>query len=254
YVLNGEKMWISLADVADNFLCVAWTDRKKRDKRDHTGLSAFIVERKFKGVKTGTIHGKLGVRAGNTGYISFSDVEVPQENMLGQEGEGFKIAMFCLDQGRYTVAAGATGLTKACLDASVNYAKTRKTFNTYIGEHQLVKEMIAFMVSGFEASQLLWLKAGWLKNQGMPNSQETALAKWFACDAAEKAAADAVQVFGSYGFSDEYPVERFYRNSKGSSIYEGTREIQKLLQADYALGYKVDKGTRCPLPKYQPGR
>ncbi|HKZ22639.1 MAG TPA: acyl-CoA dehydrogenase family protein [candidate division Zixibacteria bacterium] len=253
YVLNGEKMWISLADVADNFLCVAWTDRKKRDKRDHTGLSAFIVERKFKGVKTGTIHGKLGVRAGNTGYVSLSDVEVPLENMLGQEGEGFKIAMFCLDQGRYTVAAGATGLTKACLDASVNYSKTRKTFNTFIGEHQLVKEMIAFMVSGFEASQLLWIRAGWLKNQGLSNSKETALAKWFACDAAEKAASDAVQVFGSYGFSDEYPVERFYRNSKGSSIYEGTREIQKLLQADYALGYKVDKGTRIPLPKYQPG-
>lgn|SRR5574341_8239 len=253
YVLNGEKMWISLADVADSFLCVAWTDRKKRDKRDHSGLSAFIVERDFKGVKTGTIHGKLGVRAGNTGYISLSDVEVPQENLLGQEGEGFKIAMFCLDQGRYTVAAGATGLTKACLDASVNYSKTRKTFNAYIGEHQLVKEMIAYMVSGYEASQLLWVRAGWLKNLGLPNSRETALAKWFACEVAEKSAADAVQVFGSYGFSDEYPVERFYRNAKGSSIYEGTREIQKLLQADYALGNKVDKGTRCPLPKYQPG-
>src|SRR4030065_2055006 len=123
----------------------------------------------------GAIHGKLGIRAGNTGWIAMQDVRVPKENILGKIGEGFHIAMFCLDQGRYTVAAGATGLVKACLDASINYSKTRKTFNTYIGEHQLVKEMIAYMVSGFEASQLLWVRAGWLQNIGLPNSKETAL-------------------------------------------------------------------------------
>lgn len=249
FVLNGEKMWISLADVADNFLIFAWTDREKKKKRDHTGLSAFIVERSL-GVKTGTIHGKLGVRAGNTGFVSLADVRVPKENMLGQEGEGFKIAMFCLEQGRFTVAAGSTGLIKACLDACVAYAKTRKTFGESIAQHQLVKEMIAKMVAGYETSRLLWLRAAWLKNQGLRNTRETSLAKWFACEEAEAAAADAVQVHGSYGYSDEYPVERFYRNSKGASIYEGTREIHKLIQADYALGIRTDHPVRCALPKW----
>ncbi len=250
YILNGEKIWISLADVADNFLIFGWTDQEKKKKRDHTGLSAFIVERSFPGVKTGTIHGKLGVRAGNTGYIVLTDVAVPKENLLGQEGEGFKIAMFCLEQGRFTVAAGATGLTRACLDACVAYSKTRKTFTQPIGEHQLVKEMIANMVKGYEVSRVLWLKAAWLKNKGQRNTRETSLAKWVACLESEKAAADAVQVHGSYGFSDEYPVERFYRNSKGSSIYEGTREIHTLMQADYVLGYRTDKPVRVKLPPY----
>ena len=250
YILNGEKMWISLADVADHFLVFGWTDIQKKNKRDHTGISAFIVERAFPGVTTGSIHGKLGVRAGNTGWISMQDVEVPSENLLGQEGEGFKIAMFCLEQGRYTVASGSTGLIRACLDASVSYCHTRKTFDAPIGEHQLVKEMIANMAAGYEYSRLLWIKAGWLRNIGQRSTRETAMAKWIACQEAEKAAADAVQVHGAYGFSDEYPVERFYRNSKGASIYEGTREIQKLMQADYALGIRADKLRRRNLPAW----
>jgi glutaryl-CoA dehydrogenase (non-decarboxylating) len=250
YILNGEKMWISLADVADHFLIFGWTDIDKKNNRDHTGISGFIVERAFPGVTTGTIHGKLGVRAGNTGWIAMQDVEVPAENLLGHEGEGFKIAMFCLEQGRYTVAAGSTGLIRACLDASVSYSHTRRTFEVPIAEHQLVKEMIAGMAAGYEYSKLLWLKAGWLKNMGERATRETALAKWIACEQAEKAASDAVQVHGAYGFSDEYPVERFYRNSKGASIYEGTREIQKLLQADYALGFRHDKPRRCNLPPW----
>jgi glutaryl-CoA dehydrogenase (non-decarboxylating) len=250
YILNGEKMWISLADVADNFLIFGWSDIEKKNRRDHTGISAFIVERSFPGVATGTIHGKLGVRAGNTGWISFQDVEVPKSNLLGKEGEGFKIAMFCLEQGRYTVAAGSTGLIRACLDASVQYSHTRKTFDVPIAEHQLVKEMIAGMAAGYEYSRLLWLKAGWLRNAGRRATRETALAKWIACQEAEKAAADAVQVHGAYGFSDEYPVERFYRNSKGASIYEGTREIQKLMQADYALGIRHDKPRSQNLPAW----
>lgn len=250
YILNGEKMWISLADVADNFLIFGWTDIEKKNKRDHTGISAFIVERTFAGVTTGSIHGKLGVRAGNTGWISMQDVEVPAENLLGQEGEGFKIAMFCLEQGRYTVASGSTGLIRACLDASVSYSHTRKTFDVPIGEHQLVKEMIANMAAGYEYSRLLWHKAGWLRNMGQRSTRETALAKWIACQEAEKAAADAVQVHGAYGFSDEYPAERFYRNSKGASIYEGTREIQKLMQADYALGIRSDRPRRRNLPSW----
>ncbi len=249
YVLNGEKMWISLADVADTMLVFAWTDREKMKRRDHGGITAFVVERGMPGLSTQSIHGKLGVRAGNTGSISLSDVRVPRENVLGETGQGFKIAMFCLDQGRFTVAAGATGLIRACRDASLDYCKTRKTFGHPIGEHQLVKEMIARMVAGFEFSRLLWLRAAWLKNTGQPNTRETALAKWIACEQSEAAAADAVQVHGAYGFSDEFPVERFYRNAKGSSIYEGTREVQKLIQADYALGLRTDKATRRELPK-----
>ena len=248
FILNGEKMWISLADVADTFTVYAWTDRKKKAARDHSGISAFMVERGLKGFSTGSIHGKLGVRAGNTGFISMQDVRVPRENMLGKEGDGFKIAMFALEQGRYTVAGGATGLIRACRDASAEYALTRKTFQVPIAEHQLVKQMIAFMERDYQASRLLYLRAGWLKNNGVRNSRETALAKWFACDCAERAAADAVQVHGAYGFSDEYPVERFYRNSKGSSIYEGSREVQTLMQADYVLGFRKDKPRPLELP------
>ena len=249
YVLNGEKMWISLADVADTFTVYAWTDREKKSNRDHTGLSAFIVERGPEGLTTGSIHGKLGVRAGNTGFISMQDVRVHKDQLLGGEGNGFKIAMFALEQGRYTVASGATGLVKACRDACTDYATTRKTFGTPIAEHQLVKQMIAHMERDYQASRLLYLRAGWLKNEGRRNTRETALAKWYACDAAEKAASEAVQVHGAYGFSDEYPVERFYRNSKGSSIYEGSREIQTLMQADYVLGFRKDRPRPVELPK-----
>jgi len=250
FILNGEKMWISLADIADNFLIFAWTDIDKKNKRDHNGISAFIVERSYPGMTTGSIHGKLGVRAGNTGWISMQDVEVPALNLVGQLGEGFKIAMFCLEQGRYTVASGSTGLVRACLDASVSYSKTRQTFEHPIADHQLVKQMIAKMEAGYQYSRLLWLKAGWLRNQGMRATRETSLAKWIACQEAEKAAANAVQIHGAYGFSDEYPVERFYRNCKGASIYEGTREIQTLMQADYVLDIRQDKPRRCNLPPW----
>jgi glutaryl-CoA dehydrogenase (non-decarboxylating) len=253
FILNGEKMWISLANVADYFLIFAWHDLDKKKARDHSGLSAFIIEREFAGVLTGSIHGKLGVRAGDTGYVSMTDVEVPAANMVGNEGEGFKIAMFCLDQGRYTVASGSTGLIKACRDASVKYAHERETFQTPIAQHQLVQQMIANMEAGYEYSRLLWLKSGWKKNLGQPNTRETSLAKWISCREAEKAAADAIQVHGAYGFSDEYPVERFYRNAKGSSIYEGTREVHTLMQAEYALGFRKDKPLRTNLPIVEQG-
>ncbi len=178
------------------------------------------------------------------------DVEVPGDNLLGRPGEGFKIAMSALDQGRFTVAAGATGLIRACRDASVTYAKERHTFGVEIGQHQLVKEMIAQMESDYQAARLLWLRAGWLKNSGHRNTRETGLAKWFATVASERAAGDAVQIHGANGYSDEYPVGRFYRNCKGAVIYEGTREIHKLMQADYLLGYREDRPTRCELPAY----
>ena len=248
YYLTGEKMWISLADVADNFLVFAWSDLEKKKQRDTSGISAFVVERGFEGFSSGTLKEKWGILAGNTGFFKMEEVEVPAENLLGQEGEGFKIAMFALDQGRYTVAAGATGLIRACRDASARYALERRTFGQRIAEHQLVKEMIAQMESDYQASRLLWLRAGALKNAGRRNTRETGLAKWFATVASERAAGDAVQVHGANGYSDEYPVGRFYRNCKGAVIYEGTREIHKLMQADYVLGFRQDRPTRCELP------
>src|SRR4051794_37310091 len=248
YYLTGEKMWISLADVADNFLVFAWSDLDKKKQRDPSGLSAFIIERTFKGFSSGTLKEKWGILAGNTGFFKMDDVEVPEENLVGRPGEGFKIAMFALDQGRYTVAAGATGLTRACRDASAAYAKERRAFGAPIAEHQLVKQMIAEMESDYQVSRLLWMRSGWLKNEGRRNTRETGLAKWVATVASERAAGNAVQVHGANGYSDEYPVGRFYRNCKGAVIYEGTREIHKLMQADYLLGYRVDRPTRCALP------
>src|SRR5688500_17556816 len=248
YVLTGEKMWISLGDVADNYLVFAWTDLEKKKQRDPSGMSAFILERAFKGFSSGTLTQKWGILAGNTGFFKMEEVEVPAENLVGREGEGVKIAMFALDQGRWTGAAGATGLIRACRDASTAYAKERKAFGAEIGSYQLVKEMIAQVESDYQASRLLWLRSGWLKNRGRRNTRETGLAKWFSTVASERAAGDAVQVHGANGYSDEYPVGRFYRNCKGAVIYEGTREIHKLMQADYVLGYRADKATRCELP------
>jgi len=244
YILNGAKMWISLADVADHFLVFASTDRSQK----HRALSAFMIEKDMEGLTTGSIKGKLGVRAGNTGELAFSNVRVPVENRIGEEGEGFKIAMSCIDQGRFTVAAGAVGLTRASLDASVKYANERETFGVPIGKHQLVQQMIAKMVAGEEASRLLVMKAAEYKNRGIRNTKETSLAKWYACDVALQSADDAIQVHGSYGYSNEYPVERFMRNARGAVIYEGTREVHTLLQAEYALGYREDRPLRCPQP------
>jgi glutaryl-CoA dehydrogenase (non-decarboxylating) len=251
YILNGEKMWISLADVADTFLVIAWTDQDKKRQRDPSGLSAFIIERAFKGFSSGTLSQKWGILAGNTGSFKMDGVEVPEDNVVGRPGEGFKIAMFALDQGRLTVAAGAAGLIRACRDASAAYARDRRAFGVEIGRHQLVKEMIAQMESDYHSSRLLWLRSAWLKNQGRRNTRETGLAKWFATVASERAASDAVQIHGANGYSDEYPVGRYYRNAKGAVIYEGTREIHKLMQADYVLGYRADKPLRCELPPYQ---
>ncbi len=244
YLLNGSKMWISLADIADHFLVFASTDRSLK----HRGLTAFVLERGMEGFTTGTIKGKLGVRAGNTGELAFNNVRVPVENRIGEEGEGFKIAMSAIDQGRFTVAAGAVGLTRASLDASVSYANERQTFGVPIGKHQLVQQMIAKMVAGHEASRLLVYRAAELKNRGIRNTKETSLAKWYATDAALEAADDAIQIHGSYGFSNEYPVERFMRNARGSVIYEGTSQIHQIVQAEYALGYREDKPLRNPQP------
>ncbi|QHE51794.1 acyl-CoA dehydrogenase family protein [Pontibacillus sp. HMF3514] len=246
YVLNGQKTWISLCDTADHFLVFAYTDKDKK----HHGISAFIVERTYPGFSSKATKGKLGIRAGNTGELFFDDVKVPKENLLGEEGEGFKIAMSALDNGRFTVAAGACGQIMACLEASVDYCHERKTFGKEIGKHQLVQQMIAKMEAGLQMSRLLVYRAGELKNDGKRNTRETSLAKWQACDYANQAADDAVQIHGAYGYSNEYPVERYLRNSKAPVIYEGTREIHTVMQAEYVLGYRKDKQLNRMLPEW----
>ena len=251
WILNGEKMWISLADVADNFLFFCWTDLEKQKVRDHSGISCFIVERTMPGFSSGTIHGKMGIKAGNTGYFSLQDVRVPAANMLGQPGEGFKIAMFSLENGRYTVASGATGVIKASRDAAVAYANTREVQGQKIANFQLVKQKIAEMEADYEMCHLLWAKAGYLKNIGKPSARAASLAKWQATTRSEKAASMAIEVHGANGYTNDYPVERYLRNCKAAVIYEGTRDIHTLMQADWALGLKKEKQARVTLPPYQ---
>ncbi len=248
YILNGEKMWISLASKADLALVTVKTNPSARRASD--GLSMFIVDLHSEGVKTGDLHGKLGVRAGATGWISFTDVKVPVANRIGEEGEGFKITMSGFDHGRYTVASGATGIIRAALEASVKYAQTRKTFGKSIGEHQLIQEKIAKMAQDYEIARLLYMQVGWMKNEGKRPTRVTSYAKKFATEASFDAAAEAIQIHGAYGYSDEYDVERYLRNSKGAMIYEGSSEVQVLIQAGYALGQRTDKPLRCELPAY----
>ena len=250
FILNGEKMWISLATKADYAMVTVRTimDAEKPSQ----GLTAFLVDLKSPGVTVGDIHGKLGVRAGSTGWINFQDVRVPVENMIGEEGEGFKVTMSAFDSGRYTVAAGATGLIRASMEASVSYANERNSFGKAIAKHQLVQAKIARMALDYDASRLLYLKAGWLKNEGQRNTRETSSAKWYATEKSFEAANEAIQIHGAYGFSDEYEVERYMRNARGAVIYEGSNEIQHLIQASYALAHRRDKPLRKEMPAYNP--
>jgi len=248
FVVNGEKMWISLATKAQHFLWFAKTDPQAEPA--HEGITAFMVEADMEGVTSGDIHGKLGVRAGSTGWVNCSDVRVPVENQIGEEGEGFKIAMSCLDNGRFTVASGATGLIRASLDASLRYAEERQAFGKPIARHQLVQQKLAYMQQWYDCARLLYLRAGWLKNEGQRNTRETSMAKWYATDMSFQAANEAIQIHGAYGYSDEYDVERYLRNSRGAIIYEGTSEIHQLMQAGYALGLRKDGPLRCELPAY----
>ena len=248
YLLNGEKMWISLATVADYATVTVRTSQKSIQA--YQGLSTFLVDLNTPGITRDDIHGKLGVRAGSTGWINFQDVKVPATNMIGNEGEGFKVTMSAFDYGRYTVAAGATGLIRAAMDASIAYAEEREAFGKKISDLQLIQAKIAQMSLDYQAARLLYLKAGWMKNQGIRNTKETSAAKWYATDASFRAASEAVQIHGAYGFSDEYPVERYLRNAKGAVIYEGSNEIQSLIQADYALARRHDKKLRKESPPY----
>ncbi len=248
YVLNGEKMWISLASRADHFLWFARTNPEAADP--HDGLSAFVLEADRPGVTRGDIHGKLGIRAGSTGWVHCQDVRLPAACRIGEEGEGFRIAMSCLDGGRYTVAAGATGLIRACLAAALRYSDQRQAFGRPVSNFQLLQHKIAGMVRDYETSRLLYLRAGWMKNTGQRNTRETSLAKWVATEASFAAASEALQIHGAYGYSDEYDVERYLRNARGAMLYEGTSEIHELLQAGYALGTRHDTPLRRELPAF----
>ncbi len=246
YILTGEKMWITLADVADRFLVFA----KTQPEDGARGISAFIVERGWEGLTTGTLEGKMGVRASNTGWINMQNVRVPATHRLGEEGEGFKIAMSCLDNARFGVAAGAVGIIRACIDQSVQYALHRKTFGKPIAEHQLIQQMIAQMQQDLDIGELLVWKVGALKNRGERNTRETSMAKWVCTEAARRAADNALQIHGAYGYSDEFNVERHLRNTKSAVIYEGTSQIHTLMQAAYTLGLRQDRPLRCPMPAY----
>lgn len=201
-------------------------------------------------MSSSSIHHKLGGRIGNTGSLVLQEARVPADNRIGDEGEGLRIALSALDNGRYTVASGAVGLMEACLEASISYAEQRKTFGQPIGKHQLIQQKIAGMVAGRDIGRLLCYQVGWLKNRGMRCTREVSLAKWINCRNAFQAADDAIQIHGAYGYSDEFPVERYFRNARGSLIYEGTEEIHQLIQAEYALGYRTDKPLSQSLPPY----
>jgi glutaryl-CoA dehydrogenase (non-decarboxylating) len=244
YILNGEKTWISLADYADQFLVIT----KLAGHTEKAPFAAFIVNRNLAGFHSRPLKGKLGVRAGNTGQIFFEDMRVPADCLLGQEGDGFKIAMSALDHGRYTVASGAVGIITACLDACNEYCRNRKVQGEEIGRKQLVQQMIANMAAGRDIGRLLYYQVGWMKNVGLRHTREVSMAKWQNCANAFKAANDAVEIHGAYGYCDEFPVERYFRNSRGAMIYEGTHEIHTIVQAEYELGYRTDR----PLPRTLP--
>lgn len=244
YLLSGQKTWISCGSIATHALVFATVD----PSLGHKGITCFIIDTKSKGFTAQEIKGKLGLRASDTSSLFLDEVRVPKENILGNVGDGFKVAMSALDNGRFSVAAGAVGLVQGCIDACTKYAMERITFGKPIGEHQQVQAMIADMVADCEAGRLLYLRAAHLKNQDVRNTLETSIAKLFCGEAANKAGHNAVQIFGGYGFSDEYPVERFFRDAKVLNIYEGTREIQKMIIAQDALGIRYANGKQTGRP------
>ncbi|HEY9682838.1 MAG TPA: acyl-CoA dehydrogenase family protein [Oculatellaceae cyanobacterium] len=239
YILSGQKTWISCGTIATHALIFATVD----PSLGHKGITCFVVDTKTKGFSAQAIKGKLGLRASDTASLFLDEVRVPAENILGKVGDGFKVAMSALDNGRFSVAAGAVGLVQGCIDACTTYAMQRRTFGKPIGEHQQVQAMIADMVVDAEAGRLLYLRAAHLKNKGVRNTLETSLAKLFCGEAANRAGHNAVQVFGGYGYSDEYPVERYFRDAKVLNIYEGTREVQRMIIAQDALGIRPANGT-----------
>ena len=232
--LNGQKIWISNGGVAQLALVIAQTDRENPRK-----MAAFLVETDLPGFEAKTMHGKLGLRSSNTAELFLAGVEVPDDALMGEVGDGFKVAMSALDNGRYSVAAGCLGIAQGSLEASVAYAKERHTFGKPIAAHQLVQDMIARMVVDIDASRLLLYRTGELKNAGKPNTRETSIAKYYCSEAALRCANDAIQIHGGMGYSNEYPVERYMRDARVATIYEGTSQIQKLIIAGYETGIRA---------------
>jgi len=225
WVINGAKMWISLGNHAKVALIFAQTD----PERGHRGLACFLVDTDQSGFQPQVIHHKLGLRGSDTAAISLDDVEVPEDGVLGHVGDGFKVAMSALDSGRYSVAAGCVGICQGSLDASVRYSKEREQFGRPIACFQLVQEMIADIALQTDAARMLVWRAGYLKDSGQPNTTETSVAKLYATEAAIQCANTAIQVHGGSGYVDDYPVERYFRDVRVTSLYEGTSQIQKLI-------------------------
>ncbi|MGG3955471.1 acyl-CoA dehydrogenase [Bhargavaea massiliensis] len=225
YVLNGSKVWITNGGEADIYVVFAVTDPEKK----HRGISAFIVEKGTPGFSIGKKEKKLGIRSSPTTGLIFEDCRIPKENLLGEEGEGFKIAMMTLDGGRNGIAAQAVGIAQGALDAAVEYAKGRIQFGKPIAEQQGIAFKLADMATAIEAARLLTYQAAWLESNGLPYGKESAMAKLFAGDTAMKVTVEAVQIFGGYGYTKDYPVERFMRDAKITQIYEGTQEIQRIV-------------------------
>ncbi|MEN1967605.1 acyl-CoA dehydrogenase [Lentibacillus sp. N15] len=225
YVLNGNKVWITNGGVADINLVFAKTDPEAK----HKGVSAFIVEKGTDGFTFGKKEKKLGIRSSPTTELIFENCRIPKENMLGTEGEGFKIAMTTLDGGRNGIAAQALGIAQGALDAAVAYAKEREQFGKPIAHNQGISFKLADMATEVEAARLLTYQAAWLESEGLPYGKASAMSKLFAGDAAMRTTVEAVQVFGGYGYTKDYPVERYMRDAKITQIYEGTNEVQRLV-------------------------
>jgi alkylation response protein AidB-like acyl-CoA dehydrogenase len=225
WVINGAKMWISMANYAKVALVFAQTD----PQLGHKGVTCFIVDTDQAGFKPQTIEHKMGLHASDTGSIALEDVEVSDDDVLGEVGQGFKVAMSNLDSGRYSVAAGCVGICRGCVEESVRYAKEREQFGRPIASFQLVQAMIADMVVKTDASRMLVWRAGWLKDQGQPNTLETSVAKLQATEASLECANMAIQVHGGAGYVDDHPVERYFRDARVTTLYEGTSQIQKLI-------------------------
>lgn len=225
YILNGSKVWITNGEVADIYVVFAKTD----ESANHRGISAFIVEKGTEGFSFGKKERKLGIRSSPTTELIFDQCRIPASNLLGKEGEGFTIAMKTLDGGRNGIAAQALGIAQGALDASIDYAKERKQFGKPIAHNQGVSFKLADMATDIEAARLLTYQAAWLESEGKPYGKASAMSKLFAGDAAMRITTEAVQVFGGYGYTKDYPVERYMRDAKITQIYEGTNEIQRLV-------------------------
>jgi butyryl-CoA dehydrogenase len=230
--LSGQKMWISLGNHAELALIFAQTDPEKK----HKGLDAFLVPTDTPGFTTAEIHGKLGLRSSDTAELSLDAVEVGDDALLGTVGDGFKVAMTALEAGRYSVASGCVGIMEGCVEASVNFAKERKQFGVPLARFQLVQQMITEMILKRDAARMLVFRAGTLKDEGKPNTMETSVAKLFATESAVECANLAIQVHGGSGYVDDYPVERYLRDARVTTLYEGTSQIQTLIIGRLATG------------------